>query len=165
MKTKRLVFASVLLLLSLSSCSSMRSFFLSKTPNPELKATLVQASGDYLRHVVNGDFYKIGNVILWKDFLDQADITKEEYHAQLMLMKNRWKVANHPLLELDLVSLRWDGENEAKINFRRSNKSDYPVIKLEIVWNGTGWLVTKDNLFGKDRLITRWTDGSKAALG
>lgn len=129
---------------------------MSKQPNPELYALLVRVAGNYLRHVVNGDEARIGGVILWVDFLEQAEIDKKEYLRQLASLRGRWTPQQHPLLGLDVIAVRWYGE-DAEVIFRKADRpEDYPEIRIELLWAGRGWLVKSDSLFGKDKLIAQW---------
>ena len=148
----RVFFVSLALLLS-TSCTSL----VGSKPGPELGALLVKVSAEYLQHVVNADEARIGGAILWTDFLEQADIDKKEYMRQVRsLRKKRWTPAQHPLLGLTVEEITWYGD-AAEIHFRKANSDKpYPLIKVEMVWAGSGWLVTKDNLFGKKLLVADW---------
>ena len=141
-----------LLFFSTTACSSIAG----KSPGPELGALLIRVSADYVKHVVNADEARIGGSILWTDFLKQADIDKQEYLRQVRSLQNRWTAEEHPLLGLKVEELKWYGD-EATVYLRKASKNKkYPMIKIEMIWSGSGWLVTKDNLFGKKLLVADW---------
>jgi hypothetical protein len=122
--------------------------------NPVLKNTIIKVSAEYLESLIRGDAARVNSQIFWSRFLPskRQPYSKSDFAAQLALLDARWTKAEHPLINLDLVDISTN-DDVAKIKLRRIDLENAPTIKLEMSWSGAGWLVSEDNLFGKEGLF------------
>ena len=44
-------------------------------------------------------------------------------------------------------------KDDATVKFKKLNKENSPIIVIKLRWNGQGWLIIDDNLFGKGGII------------
>lgn len=142
----------IVLLLSSLGCSQGQ-----RTPPPELANMLVHVSATYLRHVVNTDKAKLGNSLLWHDFLQKNEMDKKDYVQKLKILRKHFSSPeSHPLLGLTLQKLDWE-ENSASLFFKKARVENSPTIQIDLFWGSNSWLVIDDNLFGAGELIDIWT--------
>jgi hypothetical protein len=151
--------------LCLSGCSD--SLF-HGTP-PQVQATLIKVANSYLTHVAAGDEATVAELVYWPDLLGSgtARITKAEFDRQFHACLKHWSgkrtAAEHPLVGLRVLEASADG-NFAKVRLSKDPKyasatpSDLPEITVEFIWEGTGWIVRKDSLFGPNKYCSRFVN-------
>ena len=90
-----------------------------------------------------------------------ADLTKPmgeaKYLQRLHALQRRWSDEDHPLKGLDLDSIAV-GTNEASVTFKKVEGKSSGKIEVDLVWNGSAWLVVDDSLFGDGELIAKLTE-------
>ena len=148
--TKNIALGFVLISLLLSGCSYLGW----GGSNPEVKATVTNVADTYLRYVAAGDERNLAALVYWDSLLGRGitgGISREEFSQQLAALRKRWSVQDNPLLGLELRSVSVD-EDDAEVELRKQGRPDYPVIWIKLMWSGSGWVVTKDSIFGKDNL-------------
>lgn len=147
---KCLFYCSIIFSPFLAGCS----FFGRNGPTAEAKATVLGVASDYLSYIVQGSEKRLNSIVLWEDLLGHGTdhpMTKDEYRAQMQLLRTRWSPQDSPLLGLEVLDLQLKGDN-ATVILRKAGRQDYPKIWIELYWTGAGWLVIDDSLFGKGKL-------------
>jgi len=93
----------------------------------------------------------------WDSLLQRgtsSGISREEFNKQLEALKNRWSVDENPLLDLEVLEVEARGDR-ARVTLRKRSKSDYPVIWVKLLWSGSGWIISEDSIFGRNKLASR----------
>lgn len=118
----------------------------SSSDTPEVRNVLIALSSDYFVHVINGNYGKIKDLILWDDYIPNKNntISREKYFEQLSKLDGRYEIKDHPLIKVKVDEINIDG-NSANISF---TKDDSPQIEVGYMWTGSAWLIVDDNLFG-----------------
>ena len=149
-----------LFLFAFGACSAV----VKRQPSPELRATVVSVAANYLRQISVGNLKNLNTLVLWADYLPNAkpDLTKQGYISAIQQLQHRWRVQDHPLLGLDIVSVEIEGE-DAEVTLQKAKVADAEQIIVKLAWNGSGWLVVDDSLFGKGKQIEQWLAGGTRA--
>lgn len=150
----RRAFTILFLSLFLSSCLGLKG---RGKVTPELKIALIRVSGEYLDKLNNSTFDNIHGMIIWDDYLDPGKnkrMDKEIFIKQVAASRLFWKdkPGQHPLVNLDLEDIRLKND-DATVKLRKFKQKNAPTIEIKLRWNGQGWLVIDDNIFGKGRLM------------
>lgn len=129
-------------------CSVIRPY----RPTPEVKRTVVLVTTDYLTSVVKGDLNRLSQMIVWSEYLGDGStrFTKAEFASQVLSLKNRWPLNDHPLIGLAVTGLDID-ERRAVVDLQKPKTSSDERIRVELLWDGTAWYVTGDSLFGVNK--------------
>lgn len=136
----------LLCLIMLSSCSSTKSSIASEGA----KSAVVQVSVEYLRQCILADFKMLNSYMLMGEYLRNKKMGLEEYKENLQKLARRWPVQEHPIVDLHLIKTDIDG-NKASVHFQREgSKSKYPEVVVHLEWTGNSWMITDDNIFGKN---------------
>lgn len=134
--------------------------------SPELKIALIRVTGEYLDKINNARFDEIQGMIVWGDYLSEGKrMSKEVFVAQVAKSRITWKDSpdSHPLVNLDLESIRLSG-SDAIVQLKKYQVSNSPIIEIKLRWNGQGWLVFDDNIFGYDRLMEKMIRQKNSAI-
>ena len=142
------VLSLFLLSFLLFACASR----LSSRPVPAVtKAVVLNITADFLNYVVAGSALRLNNVVNWSDYLDinKPGLTQEDFLSQLQIASTHWKANESPLLDLDLLEITIE-DDIAELTLQRIGKPDFPKIWVKLYWNGAGWKVIDDSLFGME---------------
>lgn len=122
--------------------------------SPETKVAILKVTGDYLNAVCRADIEAINSSILWADYLENREkqYSKKFYQRDLENLRNKFSTQNHPLINLDIKDLKIE-KNTATITLQKFNQPTSPEIRISLLWDGNGWLISDDSLFGPGRLF------------
>ncbi len=141
---------SILLVLVCAGCSVSKS--------PEAKAgvrfTVLTVVDNYLRAIASGNGRATEQMIIWSEYPENSNSgeTRTSLIEGIDTLKGRWLTkTENPLLGLDVVNFNID-EDEAEITLVKppSQRKTDRLISIELVWGGNSWLVSKDNIFGRE---------------
>ena len=142
-KNSLILFISVLSLFLATSCSKS----ISVDDNAPLRAALVRISANYFNAIIRGDKRSLDTRINPTKYFSDNSFSSKDFYNQVSSLDGRWNKDDHPLVNLDVLDID-KSEGSAELKFRRIDNPDAPVIYLSLSWEGAGWLVSKDNLFG-----------------
>ena len=157
---KRLLYCLIILTVFSTSCSLIRS----QKATPELRSTVINVAGNYLKRIVLADRKQLNGMILWNDYIahDEEPITKNKYFFQIdALRAKNIPLQQHPLLNLKILDFDYSGSN-AHVLLQKPNKPDSPKISIDVLWTGSGWLVVGDSLFGPNELVEQLLASNKS---
>lgn len=121
-------------------------------PTPEMKGAVFNVAKQYLEFIVRNDFNSVQQMISWPDFRERG-IDQQRVYKELTATKGKWSGNDHPLVGLKVVSLDVKGDR-AEILLRKADENDSPEIGVVMIWNGRGWLIVGDTIFGPKGLYT-----------
>lgn len=142
---KKLLFATLLLF----GCS----FVGGSSLNPEVQLTLINLSNRYLMAVSNGDVRQAGSYILWPEYLRHRRGIQSKDIIMEAIVRTPSVIpadASSKLRSLRVKSVR-GRDNTARVILEKEGVDE---IEIEYVWNGSGWMISDDSLFGPGRMIT-----------
>ena len=136
----------------LSSCS-MLSFGGSEA-TPELKLAVLGVTNDYLRSIAQGNSQHYQETVLWIDYIANKHnaVSKAECLKRVADLKGRYPIENHPLLDLVPLEVSVRGNN-AVVRLRKRTQPEAPEIIVKLIWDGSGWVISDDSLFGEKGLL------------
>ncbi len=145
--------------LALGSCGTP----IFQSLSPAVKETLVGISGRYLTYIAAGEEQRVIEMVYWPEFSEDGEFTREDFHRQFVAIKNRWPITqkDHPLLGLKVLGVS-GGENSGEVRLAKDPKfvaqgaNPGEEIRVKFIWAGTGWIVRKDSLFGKDNYFAQF---------
>lgn len=115
-------------------------------PTPEMKGAVFNVAKQYLEFIVRNDFNSVQQMISWPDFHERG-IEQQRVYKELTATKGKWAGNDHPLVGLKVVSLDVKGDR-AEILLQKAEQEDTPKIGIVMIWNGRGWLIVGDTIFG-----------------
>jgi len=159
------IFSRLLLLAAL--CLSSSSFSGCSTPffdssTPEVQQLLIGVSARYLQLVAAGDEKLVSEMVYWPEYLDGARFTRVDFHKQFESIRGKWPLEDHPLLNQKVVSVSSRG-NYGEVVLEKDPKKMkpgqvvIPKIVIRLIWTGRGWIVSEDNLFGRDKFFSKYS--------
>lgn len=148
---RSLRFVLLTVVVTFVSCAKL----LGGPPDPELKRVLVLVSSSYLGAVVLGDVRAIHSFTIWADLVEPMG--EDKYLARVAAIQNRWDDDEHPIKGLDLEDVAVRG-NTATVRFKKVEGTSHGTIVVKLIWNGSGWAVVDDSLFGDGELIAKLTE-------
>lgn len=154
-----LFFSVILCVISLSGCSAI---FGGDTITLEQKQAVLRVVNEYLSFVALGKRDQAESMILWVDYVEQGGpgFNREIFRKQFAIAQaKKWDPKSHPLYNLDLTDLAIDDERAA-VRLSKYQNEKSPVIAVDLVWAGRGWLVTGDTLFGMNGLFNKLPSSS-----
>ncbi|MFN8391938.1 MAG: hypothetical protein U0136_16735 [Bdellovibrionota bacterium] len=153
--------ARVITLFFLTSCSGT---LFDSTP-PQLKLTLTKLANNYLSQITLGNEKQFADMVYWPEFLGTGSsrITRDELDKQFRACFQRWSMYRenpnaHPLVGLKVSSLTSD-DNYGEIRLKKSPPTPgepLTEIRIKFIWEGTGWIIREDSLFGKDKYCSQY---------
>ena len=144
------------------------------TKTPESESTLKRIANNYLTNIIVGNEKQFADMVNWRNLLsaDGGQLTAVEFQLQwdgcqrqFGPLKNSPK--EHPLQGLEVTDISVHG-NDAKIELRKNAEYVSPGAKSEkiwikFLWEGTGWVVQEDSLFGKGKFCAQYALSSAPA--
>lgn len=143
----RTIFISAVFL-ALSGCSLLHGYQASS----EVKLAVVNVTNEYIRLTVMGRESRVEEMVLWFTYVQNRQISREQFRAENAKIRDRWAPDDHPLLGLTLVDLKIS-EDHAVVRLKKASLPDLPEITVTLEWNGAGWLVIDDSIHGKNGAI------------
>jgi hypothetical protein len=127
-----------------------------RTPTYEEKIALVRITQKYLTSLMRGDENALNSLILWSEFLARrgTPLTKAQVLAEGKSILTRWPEEDSPLLKLDVVEIRLQGDN-ARVTMQRFGRPDFPTVTINLFWMGRAWLIEHDSIFGIDGVLAK----------
>jgi hypothetical protein len=150
MRRRSFVLLIVPFLLASISCSVLSE------SNPILDETLVSITNKYLTDISNGRGRDAAAMILWADYGTNTrnGLTPEQYILTVDKMRRHKPSApEHPLRGLEVKDVDFDDDSGA-VTLRHPKSGDKVIVQM--LWTGSGWLITRDNLFGKDGYLSSY---------
>jgi hypothetical protein len=134
-------------------CLSGCSYLTFSDSNEGAKITNSQIAAKYIESSVTLNQEWLTRYLFVSEYLKNQKISAQEYATKLANLKNRWDLNSHPLAKLKLENTSVNG-NEAFVTFMRPSEDnkDFPLIKINLVWTGSSWAVSDDNILGKNEL-------------
>lgn len=142
-----------LILFIFTSCSAIGNT--SSKTTPALQAAVLRVTADYLTAVSVGRMQFLNSILLWGEYsVNNQGLSKEQYVKQVKKIQTKQPTLDHPLMNLQPLSVEQD-DDRVTITMKRIGKPGAEMLVVELLWDGGGWLVTDDNIFGNDGLISR----------
>lgn len=135
----------LLLAMFLSSCS----VFSDDISTGEEKMAILRVCDEYMRNIVSGRSAMAEGMIGWPEYAPSVDdgVTRADLVEMIETHRSTWSMADHPLLGLDVISVR-SHSDDAKVVLEK--KTTKKKVELELKWVGRGWVIINDNIFSKD---------------
>lgn len=151
--------AYVALCLTICGCGVIDAMKPKSTPS-RVESTVGRVTADYIQAVFEGTLSRLETFINWPSMLDrglagEGGFTRADFEKQLASLQGRWTLEEHPLYGLVISDIDVDG-NDAEVELKRTNGNGYPTIEISLLWVGNGWVITKDSLFGRGKLVEQW---------
>ncbi len=135
-----------LLMVFFAGCSLVGS----PKPTPEMKGAVFNVAKQYLEFIVRNDFNSVQQMISWPDFHERG-VDQQRVYKELTATKGKWSGNDHPLVGLKVLNLDVKGDR-AEIKLQKAEQKDAPQIGIVMIWNGRGWLIVGDTIFGPQGL-------------
>lgn len=124
------------------------------------KLTIVRVTDEYLRSIISGKVDYASSMINWGMYKSQTGTKNLRDHKIFesqarMFAKRKWSVKSHPLTLLTVSDLQVDKDFASITLVKKAalNNPEALHIKLKLAWEGRGWTVIDDNIFGSQGII------------
>ncbi|MBL7663276.1 hypothetical protein JNK13_11055 [bacterium] len=145
------------LLLSILFCTISCSTVFESEASSAVKLTIMNVTNEYIRAIAAGNENAVESLVLWAEYADQAEsnFTKALALEEVRSLSTKFQTPEgHPLIGLEVLDLSSRG-NHASISLRNPALPSMEQIKIHLLWTGSAWNISHDNLFGKDRIIEK----------
>ena len=153
-RSSALIFRAFAFMLSLTACSLIQQ----PEPTPEMKGAVFNVAKQYLEFIVRNDFNSMQQMVSWPDFKERG-IDQQRAYKELSATKGKWANNDHPLVGLKVVRIDVK-EDRAEVVLQKATDDDAPETAIVMIWNGRGWLIVGDSIFGPKGLFMLPPQGS-----
>lgn len=121
-------------------------------PSPAEVQAILEVYKEYVRNIVVGNSPHVESMISWALYDRGGKRTPEILQKQIASIKGRFPLQEHPLLLRAVKDLKVD-ESAAFLQLEKEGSEELVIINF--VWEGSGWYISDDNLFGENAVVPR----------